>query len=195
MLFSINIRDTNIQAMLHDPRSAAPYILLEMPSSKWRNIRLLCGIIISTVVDGRDIGNIVKFSYIIFIYFQTPTSYASVNKQHVTIYIGCPTRYRTRHFLIILPLMRILVIIGEFSQKHNLFGTDGIFCNWNYMFRPLLAIFRFLQYWRGVYKCIYRLLFNSVETWRWPGFYNIEEETINAVKTIFTAFIDSSSML
>ena len=44
------------------------------------------------------------------------------------------------------------LIKGEFSQKHNLFGTDGIFCNWNYMFRPLLAIFRFLQYWRGVYK-------------------------------------------
>ena len=32
---------------------------------------------------------------------------------------------------------------GEFSQKHNLFRTDGIFCNWNYMFRPLLAIFRY----------------------------------------------------
>ena len=47
----------------------------------------------------------------------------------------------------------IKLIKGEFSQKHNLFRTDGIFCNWNYMFRPLLAIFRCLQYWRGVYKC------------------------------------------
>ena len=45
------------------------------------------------------------------------------------------------------------LIKGEFSQKHNLFRTDGTFCNWNYMFRPLLAIFRFLQYWKGVYKC------------------------------------------
>jgi len=35
-------------------------------------------------------------------------------------------------------------IKGEFNQKHNLFRTDSIFWNWNYMFRPLLAIFRFL---------------------------------------------------
>jgi len=34
-----------------------------------------------------------------------------------------------------------------------LFRTDGIFCNWNYTFRLLLAIFKFLQYWRGVYNC------------------------------------------
>ena len=47
----------------------------------------------------------------------------------------------------------VTIINGEFCHKHNLFRTDGIFCNWNYMFRPLLAIFRFLKYWRGVYKC------------------------------------------
>jgi len=47
----------------------------------------------------------------------------------------------------------VVLIKGEFSQKHNLFRTDGIVCNWNYMFRLLLAIFRFPQYWREVYNC------------------------------------------
>ena len=38
----------------------------------------------------------------------------------------------------------LLITEGEYSQKHNLFRKDGIFYNLNYMFRPLLAIFRFL---------------------------------------------------
>jgi len=68
---------------------------------------------------------------------------------------------RNMVFALCLYTSRIHILIKEeFSQKHNLFRTDGIFCNWNYMFRPLLAIFWLLQYC-CIYS-IYRLLFNIV---------------------------------
>ena len=48
--------------------------------------------------------------------------------------------------------------------------------------------------------CPEQMVYSAIETtcfglyWPSSGFYNIEEESINAVKTVFTAFIDSSSI-
>jgi hypothetical protein len=50
------------------------------------------------------------------------------------------------------------------SQNATCLEIDGIFYNWNYMFRPILAVFRLLQIWGIIYKScnIKRLYENPV---------------------------------